>query len=296
MTRRSVVGAALLGAFGTACAGPGSRPAGQPGPGRPTQDRVSLASRRHSYGPGPAQFGDLSLPDGAGPHPVAVVIHGGFWREQFDASLGLPLAADLIRAGYAAWNLEYRRVGGDGGWPETLLDVAAGIDLLASLPESVRLDLDRVATVGHSAGGQLAVWAAARPGLARGAPGADPVVAVAAAVSQAGVLDLRQAAADALGGGAVAEFLGGGPEDFPERYAVASPAQRLPIGVPVLCVHGDRDGNVPLSQSQRYADAAAAVGDEVEVVVADGDHFVVIDVGSPAWAAVVDRLPALLAG
>lgn len=292
MTRRTVVGAGVLAALGAAAAC--GRTGGQPAPGPPGPTPPDLSVTRHSYGPDPAQFGDLYRPDGPGPHPVVVVIHGGFWREQFTLTLGAPLAEGLARRGYAAWNLEYRRVGGGGGWPATLLDVGAGIDLLGALPAS--LDLDRVGTVGHSAGGHLAVWAAARPGLGADLPGADPVVRVTAAVSQAGVLDLRQAATDRLGGGAAQEFLGGDPDEVPDRYAAASPAQRLPIGVPVLCVHGRSDTNVPLSQSEAYAEAARAAGDPVEVVTVDGDHFVVIDVGSAAWTAVLDRLPDLLPG
>lgn len=263
----------------------GCRPAGGgPIPAVPTP-------RRHDYGPDPSQFAELTLPAGDGPFPVVVVVHGGFWRSAYDLSLGRPLAADLVARGYAAWNVEYRRVGNGGGWPTTFEDVAAAIDRLAGLDAS--LDLDRVLGLGHSAGGHLAVWAAARPGLPPGAPGADPAVRLTGVVSQAGVLDLRRAAAEKLGAGATQEFLGGSPADQPTRYDVASPVQRVPIGVRVVCVHGGSDTNVPLSQSESYVRAATAAGDRAELVEVEGDHFVVIDVGSPAWTEIVGRLSDL---
>ncbi len=286
MSRRGVLGAgvAALVASVAACAqAAGSR--------APADVKVS----RHAYGPDPSQFGQLYVPAGGGPFPVVVVIHGGFWRSAYDLSLGTPLAADLADRGYAAWNLEYRRLGNGGGWPATLQDVADGIDLLAGLAaDGSALDLTRVAALGHSAGGHLAVWAAARPGLPAAAPGAGPAVTLSGAISQAGVLDLRAAAAERLGGGATQELIGGEPAEVPERYAAASPAQRLPLGVPVVCVHGRSDTNVPPSQSHDYATAATAAGDRVQVVDVDGDHFVVLDVADAAWAATVARLPDVL--
>ena len=136
------------------------------------------------YGTHPSQHGVLSLPDGPGPWPVAVVIHGGFWRTTYGADLTSDLAEDLVRHGFAAWNLEYRRVGedpdqGGGGWPATCLDVAAAVDLLAATGQTLtagRLDLSRVVAIGHSAGGQLAGWLAGRGSLPADAPGASPVV------------------------------------------------------------------------------------------------------------------------
>ena len=136
-----------------------------------------------------------------------------------------PLADDLVARGYAAWNIEYRRVGQPGGgWPGTLEDVAAAIDKLAEVAATdADLDLTRVSVVGHSAGGHLALWAAGRGALARGTPGADPAVEVAAAVGLAPVTNLRMGATDRVGNGAVVDFLGGSPEEFPDRYAVAEP-------------------------------------------------------------------------
>ncbi|RFU19018.1 alpha/beta hydrolase family protein [Geodermatophilus marinus] len=242
-----------------------------------------MTPRTVAYGPHPDQFVELTLPAGNGPAPVAVVLHGGFWRAAYGIELARPLAADLAAAGLAAVAVEYRRVGAGGGWPHTLADVAAALDALAGLDE--RLALDDVAVVGHSAGGHLAAWAAGRHRLPSGAPGAGPRVRVARAVLQAGVLDLARAARQGMGDGAVAAFLGGGPDDVPDRYAAADPVRLLPTGAEVLCVHGTVDDRVAPEQSSRYADAATAAGDRVRVDLVEGaDHMVLIDPGGRPWA------------
>ncbi len=178
---------------------------------------------------------------------VAVVLHGGFWRAAYDASLGRPLAMDLAARGWTAYNVEYRRVGKGGGWPTTLQDVADALDLLSELD----LDLTRVVTIGHSAGGHLAAWAAGRATLPAAAPGSSPQVAVTGVVAQAGVLDLRTGAAHGVGGTAIADLLGGGPDEVPDRYDWADPIAQVPLAVPVVCVHGRVDDSVPLSRRAR---------------------------------------------
>jgi acetyl esterase/lipase len=245
-----------------------------------------------AYGPGSDRFGELWRPTGAGPWPVAVLLHGGFWRWDRTLALMGPLAADLARRGFAVWNLEYRRVGQPGGgWPGTLEDVAAGLDHLTRLAARERLDLDRLVVAGHSAGGQLALWSAARPGLEAGAPGAGPRVVPGLVVSLAGVCDLHAGARTGIGEGAVAAFLGAGPDQAPERYRLASPLSRLPLGVPQLLLHGDADPRVPVGQSRAYAAAASAAGDPVELLELAGiDHMTVIDPTSAAWAEVVRQL------
>jgi dipeptidyl aminopeptidase/acylaminoacyl peptidase len=237
---------------------------------------------RHRYGSHFHQFADLHVPPGEGPFPVAVALHGGFWREQHTLELMDDLARDLVRRGWAVWNAEFRRVGevSGGGYPVTLEDVAAAIDALADL--DAPLDLGRVVAIGHSAGGQLGLWAAARR---------DPAVRLAGVVAQAGVLDLRAAERDPDGEAAIAIFMGGPAAELPERYADASPIERVPIGVPQLLVHGEADVRVPADTSRRYADAARAAGDEVELVLRPGeDHFVHLDPAGGAWADVVGWL------
>ena len=220
-----------------------------------------------------------------------VLIHGGYWRARYDLRLQDRLAGDLASGGWAVWNLEYRRLGwcSRGGWPATFEDVAAGIDSLGRI--EAPLDLARVIAIGHSAGGQLALWAAARAGLPGGVPGAEPAVRLAAAVAQAGVVDLREAARLGLSRGAAASLLGGTPVKLPARYDVASPIERLPIGVPQLLVHGDADDAVPIELSRRYAARAAEGGDPCELVELPGcGHFEHLDPTSHAWRVVREWL------
>jgi acetyl esterase/lipase len=232
---------------------------------------------RYTYGPHPSQYAELSLPPGTARVPVVVVIHGGYWRMGYGAELGQPLAVDLVNRGYAALNVEYRRVGDGGGWPQTADDVAAAVDALTNDGQRLahgRLDLGHAVALGHSAGGQLAGWLAAR----RGAP-----VRMSGAVLQASLLDLVQASVEGLGGGAVDEFMGGSPVQLPDAYAQASPIALLPFGIPSVCVHGTADTVVPIEQSQRFVAAAKAAGDPSELRTFDGGHMDLITVGTQAW-------------
>ena len=186
------------------------------------------------------------------------------------------LCRDLAGRGWAAWNLEYRRLGGDGGWPATFDDVGAGIDALGGVDA---LDLSRVVTIGHSAGGHLALWSAARPG---------PRVRVTHAVAQAGVVDLVEAGRLGLSSGAADELVASQREVFAE----ASPRALVPLGVPQLLVHGEADSVVPVSIADGYAAAARAEGDAVDLVtLPDVGHFEHLDPGSEAWQTVVEWLP-----
>lgn len=249
---------------------------------------------RISYGGNESQLGELHLPAGTDPVSVVVVVHGGYWRAVHGFDLGTPLAADLANHGVAAWNVEYRRVGDGGGWPATFTDVAAAVDALAGPVQAAaggRLDLTDVRAVGHSAGGHLAVWAAGRPLLPTGAPGADPVVRLTRVVSQAGVLDLVTASVQGLSDGASDELLDGPAGAQPERYALAAPLARLPIGLAVTCVHGDADVDVPISQSEAYVSAATAAGDPATLRRLPGvDHFALIDPSTGAWAVCREAL------
>ncbi len=237
---------------------------------------------RFSYGEHPSQYAELSLPAGRSSAPVVVVVHGGYWSASYGAELGRPLAADLVGRGFAALNVEYRRVGDGGGWPQTGRDVAAAVDALRD--RSGGLDLDHVVALGHSAGGQLAGWLAAQR---------EGAVRLTGAVLQAGVLDLVRGSAESLGGGAIDAYLGGSPTGLPRAYATASPLALVPLGVPTLCVHGTADTLVPLSQSEDFVAAARAAGDATDLQTFDGDHFAPITVGTPAWGLCVDGLRKL---
>jgi acetyl esterase/lipase len=240
-----------------------------------------LICEHHRYGDKRSQFGELFLPPGDRPFPVAVVIHGGFWKAQYSRRLMHPLCRDLAGRGWAAWNLEYRRLGrlSGGGWPTTFDDLDAGIDHLRVL--QAPLDLTRVVTIGHSAGGHLAALAATRPG---------PSVRVTGVVAQAGVLDLERAWEWRLSDGVVRRLMGGTPEQRPDRYAAASPAARLPLGVPALLTHGGRDDIVPAAMSEEFHRRA---GEGCELVMEpEAGHFEHIDPGSGLWRAVVGWLGA----
>jgi acetyl esterase/lipase len=252
---------------------------------------TALPPQRYSYGDDPGQFADLYLPDaGRDVRGVVVIIHGGYWRSTYGAELGEPLAQDLAGRGYACWNLEYRRVGGGGGWPATFDDVAAGIDHLATAAEEHGFELGSTTALGHSAGGHLAVWAAGRAGLPVGAPGAGaPRVALTAVVSQAGVLDLREAHDLGLSDGAVENLLGPEPVD-PIRYRLADPMTAVPLAIPIYAVHGTEDTTVPPSQSENYVAAAMDAGGTAELVLVPGDHFAVVTPGSTAWTRIVELL------
>jgi acetyl esterase/lipase len=217
---------------------------------------------------------------------VAVVLHGGFWRAIWTLRLTEKISADLAARGWAAWNVEYRRTGvlAGGGWPNTLLDVAAATDHIGALAAEHGLDAARVVTAGHSAGGHLALWAAGRHRLPAGAPGAAPEVTPLLAVGLAPVSDLARAHQLGIGGQAVARLLGGGPAQVGERYAVADPAALLPLGVRQVIVHGEDDGAVPVSLSRGYAEVAAAAGDTVELITIPGEgHMACLDTHSKTW-------------
>jgi acetyl esterase/lipase len=246
----------------------------------------------HRYGPHPDQFLELTLPAGQGVAPVAVVLHGGFWRARYGIELARPLAASLAALGFAAVAVEYRRVGAGGGWPETVEDVAAAFDTLPDLADAARLDLSAVTAIGHSAGGHLAAWAAGRHRLPTGAPGAGPRVRVDAAVLQAGVLDLALADRQRLGRDAVRDLFGA----TEPAWDMADPLRLLPTGADVLCVHGAADADVPPEHSERYAAAAVAAGDAVEVRIVPGDHMLLVDPSGEPWALVRAWLRARATG
>jgi dipeptidyl aminopeptidase/acylaminoacyl peptidase len=240
------------------------------------------ATMRLRYGPGPLHFGDLwvsATSPSAAPtdRTTIVLIHGGCWESEYDLGHAAYAAAALAELGYAVWVPEYRRLGDDGGgWPGTFDDVAAAVDFVPALAErEPRVGAGRVILAGHSAGAQLALWAAARRD-------------VAGVVSLAGITDLAvygAAAGDC--NASVARLVGGGPSEVPERYRAVSPIELLPIGVRLALVHGELDSIVPVAQTENFARRAAASGDEVDVtVITDAGHFELMAPESAAWPRV----------
>ena len=291
VTRRFVVVMALLmaavacGATDDPAAEPAA-PVATPSPAVEAPDTVDVPHDVVPYGDLESQFGQLWLPDEPGPVPVVILVHGGFWLEQFRLDLMEPLAADLVQRGHAVWNIEYRRVGpSGGGWPTTFDDVADAVDHLAVIDADVPLDLDRVSIVGHSAGGHLALWAASRSVLPDDSPWADPEVSPILAVGQAPVANLVLAATEGAGGGAVQAFLGGEPDEVPDRYRAATPSDDMEAEV--LIVQG-LDDDIVL---ERWATVGPRTTAGL-VLLENTDHFDVIDPTHPAWAAVVDALAA----
>lgn len=271
-----------------------------------TQSSQSSTIQLH-YGAAALQFGELHLPQGTGSHPLVILIHGGFWRIPYSYTLMTSLAEDLANRGIAAWNIEYRRIGDPGGgWPNTLLDVARAADHLQTIAPIYKLDINRVITLGHSAGGHLALWLAARPHvphdniLSSISPSAtstptSPPLPLIGSVSLAGVSDLAMAWQLNLGNGAVAELLDAGFPAAPARYAAASPAAMLPLGVSQILIHGTADDRVPFKMSQAYTAAAQAAGDDADFIKLPGaDHFILINVHSHAWALTVQAVQKLI--
>jgi acetyl esterase/lipase len=255
------------------------------------------ADHRIPYGPDPSQFGDLRMPPGGGPHPVVVYLHGGFWRAAFSLEHAGHICAALTAHGMATWSLEYRRIGQPGGaWPGTFEDVARGADYLRKLTSSHPLDADRVIAMGHSAGGHLALWLAARHRIPPGSPLHFPQpLALRGAVSLAGVCDLRRGSELGLSNGVVHELLGGTPWEVPDRYETASPAESLPLGVRQVLIHGTADDRVPYEVSEGYRDAALASGDDVDLITLPAaDHFELIDPRSSVWPIVLRAVQGLI--
>lgn len=235
-----------------------------------------------TYGDDPEQFGELWPSPG---EVCVVLLHGGYWRKRYRLDLMHALADDLWRAGYTVWNLEYRRVGcPGGGWPGTFTDVAAGADAIVRLAPAYEVSLRQVIVVGHSAGGQLALWLAAR----RPAQGLRPALTIGLAP----VSDLVLAYERGLSEHAAAELLDGTPVSVPGRYRSASPISLLPTGCRQAIVHGTADDAVPFDLSVRYVAAARQAGDDCQLVSIQGtNHMELIDPRTSAWRTVKGLLP-----
>jgi len=242
---------------------------------------------RIAYSRGEFQFGELRVPSGSGPHPVAIVIHGGYWRARYDLTEVGHLCEAVTRQGLATWSLEYRRIGNPGGgWPGTLDDVRTGAAHLEKIATERSLDLKRVVAMGHSAGGHLVLWLAKQNAIAlRGLVALVPVA------------DLRRAWELKLSDTVVADLLGGSPQDLPDRYRSASPVELVPLGVAQRVLHGDNDDVVPLEISRRFVAAAKKSGDDSKLIaVAGAGHFELIDPRSSAWPVVKEAVLELVEG
>jgi acetyl esterase/lipase len=245
-----------------------------------------------AYGDHPLNVGEWFAPEGDGPFPTVVLVHGGFWREQYDRSIEEPVATDLAGHGYLVWNIEYRSSAEP--WPATLSDVAAAYDHLFTGRYAGQVDRQRIAVVGHSAGGHIAAWLGGRHRLPAGAPGhhpdAHPPTLV---IPQGGVVALAQAADEGLGDGAAQALVGGSPKQHPDRYLLADPTELLPTGVRSVLIHGIGDDIVPVSQSEAYHLAARRAGDDCSLERLDGDHFIHLDVTSEACQRMRDALATM---
>jgi acetyl esterase/lipase len=243
---------------------------------------------------------DVRLPERDDPRPLVVVVHGGFWGAEWDRAHATPESDALAAAGYVVATVEYRRIGQPGGgWPGSLDDFAAASDVVRRLVSDAvgaRADPATTVLVGHSAGGHLAAWSAARHRLPSGSRWHRSEPLDVGVVALAGVLDLVESERLGLGDHAAARLLGGSPAEQPLRYAQADPAALLPTGVRARLVHGVADKHVPVAISRNYAEQARAAGDDVTVRELEGvEHMDLIDPTSPAWPEVLSAIEELVA-
>lgn len=254
------------------------------------------ADARIQYGDGELQFGELRLPSGKGPHPVAVFIHGGCWLAEYDITHSNKLTDAFARNGIATWSLEYRRVGDEGGgWPGTFQDIANGADHLRTIAAEHNLDLDRVIVSGHSAGGHLALWTAARSQLSANSElAAENPLAVRGVLALAPAADLGLLHEEQVCGHVIDKLMGGSPADVPDRYRDGDTARLGPDDVPQILIIGKYDDNwAPAGLS--YFAAAMKRGDDVQNLEApESGHFDMIDPDSTTWPLVLNAARDLL--
>ena len=256
----------------------------------------AAADFRIPYGEHALQFAELRVPRTPAPHPVIILIHGGCYREQYDLRPVSGVAAALSEMGFAVWNIEYRRHGCGGAFPEMFLDAAAAADHLRVIAAERGLDLGRVISVGHSAGGHLALWLAGRGRIASSSPlycaHPLPIHGVLALAPLADIaLAWRMGACDK----ALEFVMGGSPDEAPEHYRAASPIELLPLGVPQRIVVGEQDGDV-LRNASAFLNAAQRIGDEARMTtVPEHGHFEVVSVGTAAWSVVCHALAQIAA-
>jgi len=265
-------------------------------PSKPPDQRVA-------YGADASQYGELRVPAGPGPHPVAILIHGGCFKAAYATLRDLsPMGDALKEMGVASWNIEYRRLGEPGGgWPGTYLDVGRAVDHVRELADKYPLDLRRVVVVGHSAGGHLAMWAAARARMPKGSD-----LHVTAPLPVRGVLDLAgpvDLTANIRGyeglcrDTVITDLLGGTPGTVPDRYEQASAINLLPLGIPQVLLIGSHEEFVPRPIAETYVRTARMAGDPVQlIVVPDVGHFEIASPSATPWPRVASAIRSLVDG
>jgi acetyl esterase/lipase len=254
------------------------------------------------YGSEPSQYGELRVPEGAGPHPVVVLIHGGCFRKEFADTKSIGAMADALKSeGIASWSIEYRRLPEPGsGWPGSYLDVATAVDHLSSLAPRFNLNLKRVVFLGHSAGAHLAHWAAARSGLEPESElfRAKPLIP-SGVINLAGRMDMTVDIDDyeaPCGAPVIRKLLGGMPDEVPARYAQVSLPGLLPLRVRQVMIWGSRENFVPEARARSYVAAARAAGDEAELLVVPGaGHFETASPKSSVWPVVLSTIRSMQA-
>ena len=260
--------------------------------------RAPAPDHRIAYGTDSLQFGHLRLPEAPGPHPVIVFMHGGCWLSDYDIAHVGPLEEALREEGWAVWSLEYRRAGDEGGgWPGTFLDVAAGADHLRNLAKEHPLDLERVIASGHSAGGQLALWLAARSRLPESSrlhtPDPIPVAGVLALAPAAAMGALHESGAC---GNAMGRLMGGGPREHPDRYDAVSPLRLIPAEVPQRLLIGALDSAwAPPGRAYQHVAETAGLAPVSATELPESGHFEMIVPWSSSWTLVIEELRALTA-
>lgn len=261
------------------------------------------ADLRINYGPDSSQYGELRVPVGPGPHPLAILIYGGCFKAAYATTRDLAPMGDALKAsGIATWNIEYRRLGQPGGgWPETYLDVGRAVDYIRTIGSQHQLDLNRVILVGHSAGGHLAIWAAGRARVPTTSAiyTANPLK-IRGVIDLAGPIDLTANIQQYEGlcrDTVITTLLGGTPERVPERYSQASASKLVPLGVPQVVIIGDREDFLPRPIADAYVRAASRAGDQVRlIVIPQAGHFEIASPRASAWPQVSSAIKSLVDG
>ena len=255
---------------------------------------ILAGDHRYAYGDGPQQFGELFLPASPPPHPAIVLVHGGGYQEKYDLKPVGTIARALANEGFAVWNIEYRRAGNGGEYPNMFLDVGAAADFLHKIADEYGLDLSGVISVGHSAGGHLALWLAGRHRISESSPlNCKDALPIAGVVALAPLADVAFAFETDSGGDALPIVMGRDQPTFAAHLRDTSPREMLPLGRPQIHIVGDQDDLI-LPNLRHYLEAAKATADEPELILLEGaGHFEIVAVDAPEWQVVLDAILGL---